>query len=147
MKWRVVAVGKPSLAFAKIGIDEYLGRLRHYAEVEMVWIKEGAGEVETTRRVLEQIVGCRAVLLDETGRNASTRDWLGQIREIRDVGTKKLAVLIGGADGHPAAVRAAVPDRWSLGRHTLQHELALLVWLEQLYRIHTLERGEPYHRD
>ena len=147
MKWRVVAVGKPSLAYAKSGIEEYLGRLRHYADVEMVWIKEGAGEAETTRRVLEQTTGCRAVLLDETGRTFSTREWLGKVREIREAGTKKLAVLVGGADGHPPAVREAVAERWSLGRHTLQHELALLVWLEQLYRIHTLERGDPYHRD
>jgi 23S rRNA (pseudouridine1915-N3)-methyltransferase len=147
MKWRVVVVGKPSLAYAKTGIEDYLNRLRHYAEVEMVWIKEGAGEAETTRRLLEQCEGCRAFLLDETGRSLSTREWHEQTQVLRNAGTKRVAVLIGGADGHPPGVRAAIPDRWSLGRHTLQHELALLVWLEQLYRIHTLDRGEPYHRD
>lgn len=147
MKWRVVAVGKPSLAYAKTGIEDYLGRLRHYAEVEMIWIKDGSGEAETARRLLEQCQGCRAFLLDETGSSLSTREWLGEIRNLRQAGTKRVAVLIGGAEGHPAAVRSTISDRWSLGRHTLQHELALLVWLEQLYRIHTIERGEPYHRD
>jgi len=29
---------------------------------------------------------------------------------------------------------------------TMQHELALVVLLEQLYRAYTVKRGEPYHR-
>jgi 23S rRNA (pseudouridine1915-N3)-methyltransferase len=35
----------------------------------------------------------------------------------------------------------------SLSSLTMQHELALVVLLEQIYRIATLRRGEPYHRD
>ena len=30
---------------------------------------------------------------------------------------------------------------------TLQHELALLVAVEQVYRVYTIKRGEPYHRE
>jgi 23S rRNA (pseudouridine1915-N3)-methyltransferase len=35
----------------------------------------------------------------------------------------------------------------SLSTFTLQHELALLVLLEQIYRVATLKSGSPYHRD
>ena len=34
----------------------------------------------------------------------------------------------------------------ALSGFTLQHELALVVLLEQLYRVYTVLRGEPYHR-
>lgn len=147
MKWRMVAIGRPALAYARAGIDEYLARLRRYGEAEMVWIKEGATPAETSRRVLEQASGCRAVLLDETGAQLTTRAWRGVLDGFERDGVKRVAVLIGGADGHGAEVKAAVQERWALGRMTLQHELAMVVWLEQLYRLLTLGRGEPYHRD
>ena len=35
----------------------------------------------------------------------------------------------------------------SLGSLTMMHELALLVWMEQLYRIYTVNAGLPYHRE
>jgi 23S rRNA (pseudouridine1915-N3)-methyltransferase len=36
---------------------------------------------------------------------------------------------------------------WSLGPQTLQHELALVVALEQLHRAESILAGTPYHRD
>ena len=55
--------------------------------------------------------------------------------------------LIGGADGHTEALRACADFRWSLSPLTLQHEFALVLVLEQLYRARTLNAGLPYHRD
>ena len=147
MKWRVVAVGKPALAYARAGIEEYLGRLKRFGEVEMVWVKEGASVAETARRVLDQTVGCRTYLLDETGEQLTTMAWRAVIDGLERDGVRKIAVLIGGADGHAPEVRACVTTRWALGRMTLQHELATVVWLEQLYRLCSLQRGEPYHRE
>ncbi|MCH2026887.1 MAG: 23S rRNA (pseudouridine(1915)-N(3))-methyltransferase RlmH [Verrucomicrobiales bacterium] len=57
-----------------------------------------------------------------------------------------MAVLIGGAEGHDDAVRSAADLLISFGRLTLQHELALVAAVEQIYRVQTLKRGEPYHR-
>ena len=45
------------------------------------------------------------------------------------------------------ALRESCDAVISLGRHTMQHELALVVLLEQIYRVHTLLAGSPYHRD
>jgi 23S rRNA (pseudouridine1915-N3)-methyltransferase len=59
---------------------------------------------------------------------------------------KRVALLIGGADGHSPVLRGAADHVLSLSAFTLQHELALVVLLEQIYRVHTLLKGEPYHR-
>jgi 23S rRNA (pseudouridine1915-N3)-methyltransferase len=55
--------------------------------------------------------------------------------------------LIGAADGHNASLRDACDLLLTLSPFTLQHELALLVLLEQLYRVASLKSGSPYHRD
>lgn len=146
MKWRVVAVGRPALRWAREGIDDYARRLRRHAEVELVWVKEGASPEATAQRVLAAAEGCHPVRLDEGGELLSTRDLLARAGEREAAGVKRLAVLVGGADGHPPSLRQAVPEAWALGRQTLQHELATLVWMEQLYRLETLRKGTPYHR-
>ena len=59
----------------------------------------------------------------------------------------KCALLVGGADGWDEAMRKKADLLWSLGSLTLQHEMALLVALEQIYRACTIKAGTPYHRD
>jgi 23S rRNA (pseudouridine1915-N3)-methyltransferase len=60
---------------------------------------------------------------------------------------KTVAFLIGAADGHNEALRGKCDLVLTLSPFTLQHELALLVLLEQLYRVASLKSGSPYHRD
>jgi 23S rRNA (pseudouridine1915-N3)-methyltransferase len=60
---------------------------------------------------------------------------------------KTVAFLIGGADGHSAELREKSDRVLSLSSFTMQHELALLVLFEQLYRVASLASGSPYHRD
>ena len=55
--------------------------------------------------------------------------------------------MVGASDGWDDTARAGADMLWSLGPQTLQHELALLVVLEQLYRAESILAGSPYHRD
>lgn len=146
MKWSIIAVGKPALAWAKDGVADYLARLQRAQRVDCVFLREGSEE-QTTKRVLEASDGTVRVLLDERGklqRSVELADWIRR-REL--AGCKHVSVLIGGASGHSQAVRAAAQESWSLSPLTLQHELALVVLLEQLYRAGSILRGEPYHRE
>jgi 23S rRNA pseudoU1915 N3-methylase RlmH len=54
-------------------------------------------------------------------------------------GRKAVSLLIGGADGHPDELRRAADETWSLSSMTLQHELALVVLLEQMKNIEIKE--------
>lgn len=146
MKWTLFAIGKPALDYAKSGVAEYEKRLSRHGGVEMVNFRE-AGQAENSRRLLEASAGaCLRIVLDERGELLTTVDLASRIGKWELDRVKRVAVLIGGADGHDDSVRQAADLVLGLSRLTLQHELALLVFLEQLYRVGTLRRGEPYHR-
>ena len=87
------------------------------------------------------------VVLDERGNEISSRDLAKKIEAWEQRGPRDFALLIGGADGHSEPLRKAADWTWSLSKLTLQHELALVVTLEQLYRAYTIKAGLPYHRD
>jgi 23S rRNA (pseudouridine1915-N3)-methyltransferase len=86
------------------------------------------------------------VALDAGGRQLSSEAFARWIEEGRDGGAKCMACLIGGPDGHGAAVLDAATLKLSLGPMTLPHGLARIVLVEQLYRAATILSGHPYHR-
>ena len=146
MKWRFVVVGKPSLEYAKAGVEEYLRRLRRYAGVELVSVKNGSREEEGSR-LISASEGCYRLVFDERGELLNTRDLAKAVTELEmDGRVKSVAVIIGGAEGHGDELRGLADRLISFGRLTLQHELALVAATEQIYRVYSVNRGEPYHR-
>jgi 23S rRNA (pseudouridine1915-N3)-methyltransferase len=86
------------------------------------------------------------VALDERGKAVSSEAFARALALARDGGHKALAILIGGPDGHSAAVRKAAQMQLSLSTMTLPHGLARIILAEQLYRAATILSGHPYHR-
>jgi len=60
--------------------------------------------------------------------------------------SKKLAFVIGGAEGLDASVLARAGAVLSLGVMTWPHMLARAMLAEQLYRAQSILAGHPYHR-
>jgi 23S rRNA (pseudouridine1915-N3)-methyltransferase len=146
MRLRVLVAGKPALAYAKVGVDEYLKRLGRYGGCELVELKAGEPE-HVSASLLGHSEGDFRIALDERGEDLDTLQWRDRFDALEMRGEiKRVSFLIGAADGHTEALRRTADAVWRLSRLTLQHELALVVLLEQLYRIATLKRGEPYHR-
>ncbi len=147
MQFRIIVAGKPALAYAKTGVDEYLKRLGRFGGHEMVMIKAGSRD-EVSARLLEKSHGCFRIALDERGECLSTRKFADRLDSLAMRGdVKTVAFLIGAADGHNEELRDTCDMVLTLSPFTLQHELALLVLLEQLYRVASLKSGSPYHRD
>ncbi len=136
MRLRVVAVGRPRLAYAALGVEEYARRIGRYAPLELLFVKR-------PEELLPRAQGHYKVVLDERGRLFSTEELS---RLFRGFEGERVAFLVGGAEGHPQAVREEADLLLALSPLTLQHELALLVLMEQLYRVLTLRAGHPYHR-
>lgn len=145
MKFLIASAGKPALPYARDGISLYLERLRPFGRIEMATVKDGSSE-EVSSRLLEASKGCLRIALDERGELWTTNRFTEMAKKWQLHSVKKIAFLIGASDGHTEALRQQSDHLMALSKFTLQHELALVVLLEQLYRIHTIIAGTPYHR-
>jgi 23S rRNA (pseudouridine1915-N3)-methyltransferase len=146
MTWTIFAIGKPKLGFAREGIEEYATRLRGFASVNLETIKAGTRESESAA-LLQRSEGMLRIALDERGEQLSSLKFAKKIAVWEQQSVKRIAILIGGADGHTPALRDSANWLLSLSALTLQHELALVVLYEQLYRAYTINSGLPYHRE
>lgn len=146
MNIRVITAGKPALAYARSGVEEYLKRLSR-EPLELLTVKAGSSD-EVSARLLEKSEGSFRIVLDERGKNFTTRELAARMDVLALRGdVKTVTFLIGAADGHTDSLRAKADLLLAISPFTLMHELALLVLLEQIYRISTLKSGSPYHRD
>ncbi len=145
MRWHILAIGKPKLEYARLGVQEYVGRLKPFVPAEISFLKASAGNESAA--LLERSKAMFRIVLDERGEHPTSLGLAKKIGEWEQHSKRDLALIIGGADGHSEELRQAAGWCWSLGKHTLQHELALVVALEQLYRAYTIKAGLPYHRD
>ena len=126
---------------------DYAARLKRVTAVEMTVLKEGVPANVNSQRMIEASEGSRRIVLDERGKAITSMAFARWIENRQNDGTKKVSVLIGGANGHTEEVRNSADEVWNLSSMTLQHELALVVFMEQLYRAYSIVRGEPYHRE
>ena len=146
MQWNLITVGRPSLRWAREAAEDYLARLQHYASVDWIVIKEGPPSV-VEQKILAVTKQSLVVVLDERGRSQRSKELAHWIERQDLASEKRASIIIGGADGHTEAIRRAARECWTLSSFTLQHEVALVVLLEQLYRAYTIIKREPYHRE
>jgi 23S rRNA (pseudouridine1915-N3)-methyltransferase len=88
----------------------------------------------------------RTVLLDERGKPLSSEEFAAILGKWRDDGVRETRFVLGAADGHTDAERAAADLLLAMGAMTWPHLLARAMLMEQLYRATTILAGHPYHR-
>ena len=144
MRIRVIAVGKSKDPNLRALLDEYYRRIRRYAKLDEIEIKDGdPGEVATkmARSIPDR---SRVVALEVEGRSSSSRAFASWLEQAENQGVQTVVFLVGGAYGLPKDVSERADFRLSLSAMTLPHRLARVVLAEQVYRAFTILRGEPY---
>lgn len=157
MKLLLMAVGKTTQPIIRQGIDQYLGRLRHYLPVDVEIIADVKRTAALTFEKQKEMEGeamlrriepaDRLILLDENGREMTSREFAGFMEKQMASGVKRLVFAVGGPYGFSPAVYQRADSKLSLSRMTFNHEMVRLFFAEQLYRAQTILRGEPYHHD
>jgi 23S rRNA (pseudouridine1915-N3)-methyltransferase len=142
----IAAVDKLRDASLRDGCARYLKKLERHLPVDIAEVKAGTRASEA-RLLLARIPPDSVVwALDREGSQLSSPELARRLASLQNAGTRRLTLLIGGADGLDDACVRRADFRWSLSRLTFLHEMTRLIVLEQLFRASKINRGEPYHR-
>lgn len=157
MKIVLIAVGKTTTDYLVKGIDGFMKRVNHYLPMEMTVLPDikstkgmtGAAQKEREGQAMLAALqpGDVVVLLDERGKEFTSREFASQIDRRMVQGIKRLVFVIGGPYGFSQEMYDRANDKISLSRMTFTHEMVRLFFVEQVYRAMTILRGEPYHHD
>jgi 23S rRNA (pseudouridine1915-N3)-methyltransferase len=152
---RFISVGKSKDDYAKQGIDKYLKKLRSYAQVEYEEVKAadcGSGTIEKakheeTESILRQLnLGEINIFLDERGEQKSSEELAHWMKRELQVESSRITFVTGGAYGLDLSLLPPGSPILSLSSMTFHHRMAILILLEQIYRVFTIINKEPYHQ-
>ena len=102
-------------------------------------------EVEALR-VLDLLKdGDVIISLDERGSLWSTEELRDKLQQSMNRSAKRVVFIIGGPFGHAPVVRQKSNYIVSISRMVLNHEIARVCLVEQIYRVYTLIYGGDYH--
>ncbi len=157
MKISLLVIGKTDKAWISEAVEEYSKRLVHYLPFEMVIIpdikntkylsfqqqKEKEGEL-----IINSLQpGDHCVLLDEKGKEYTSRQFATYMEKKTHTVPKRLVFIIGGPYGFSEAVYRKTSEKISLSKMTFSHQMVRLFFTEQLYRAFTIINNEPYHHE
>jgi 23S rRNA (pseudouridine1915-N3)-methyltransferase len=156
LKIVILTLGKTSASYLREGISVYQDRLKHYAKVEYKelpdaqakglspdMLKEREGDQFLKQLKQDDVV----LLLDENGDHFSSRGFAEMLQRRMNSGVKQMVLIIGGAFGFSNEMYARANGKISFSKMTYSHEMIRLLLVEQLYRAHTILKGESYHHD
>lgn len=155
MKTVLICVGRTDASWLREGVADYVSRLTHFCPFEMLElpdVKSRGSEAEQCRAegvaLLAKLqLGDQVILLDERGKQWSSKAFAEVVQRLALSGSKRLVFVIGGPYGFDAAVRQRANALLSLSTMTFSHQMVRLIFVEQLYRAHTILRGLPYHHE
>jgi 23S rRNA (pseudouridine1915-N3)-methyltransferase len=135
----IVARGKIGRSPEADLVERYLKRIS--------WPTKVTELAERGGRMPEPASASVTVMLDERGEALSSTDLARLLERWRDGGKREARFLIGAADGHEDAERAAADLLLSFGPATWPHLLARAMLAEQLFRATSILANHPYHRE
>jgi len=152
MSFALLSVGKRMPLWVAQGCDEYAKRLPKQWQFQLREFAQSRGEtaalrMEAESRILLDAVPEKAhvVGLDNRGESWSTERLAEELQRWLELG-KPVNFLIGGPDGLHPNCRQRANQLVSLSALTFPHPMVRVIWLEQLYRAHSILQNHPYHR-
>jgi 23S rRNA (pseudouridine1915-N3)-methyltransferase len=157
MKIVLLQTGKTTDKHIAEVFDIYANRIKKYSVFEIISLPDLKNtrnmsvqeqKMREGKRIMQSISSDDyVVLLDEKGKELRTVEFSRWIEKISILTKKRVVFVIGGPWGFSEEVYCRADFKVSLSRMTFPHQLVRLLFLEQLYRVFTILKGEPYHHE
>jgi len=155
MKLRLLIFESKSPEWVEVARAEYAQKLKGFLPFEVELIKSPKMERESAdlkRRKEAELLFKKLqptqtlILFDEAGQLFRRSEEFSQnLLKQLETGKSEIVFCIGGAYGFDESVKARSQKRWSLSTLTMNHWVAQIMALEQLYRSMTILKSIPYH--
>ncbi|CAA0814962.1 Putative RNA methyltransferase [Striga hermonthica] len=151
---RILSVGKKRSTGVQLIVDEYVSKLKLYCPVEDIRLKSNPRNArDVMARIEHEDTAVMSlikqnewvVMLDERGVGINSEQMASLIGDAGNTGASSILFCIGGAYGHGKQLRQRADVSIRLSSLVLNHEVALVVLSEQLYRAWTILKGQKYH--
>ena len=159
MKIKIYAIGHLKEAYLKQGIQEYLERLKPYAQVEIIEVNDESvvnnpsqKEIEMTKekecqRVIKLLKNDEYLIgLDLVKKQPTSPEFAKYLEDKFVLGGSNISFVIGGSYGLSEELKNRCQDRIGLSNMTFLHQMTRLILLEQIYRAFKINRNEVYHK-
>lgn len=157
MKIALLQTGKTTDKHIAEVVDLYASRIKKYSVFEIITLPDLKNtrnmsvqeqKMKEGKKIIQLIsVDDYVILLDERGKELRTVEFSGWVEKIFMLPKKRITFVIGGPWGFSDEVYGRADFRMSLSKMTFPHQLVRLLFLEQLYRVFTIIKGEPYHHE
>jgi 23S rRNA (pseudouridine1915-N3)-methyltransferase len=152
MNINILSIGKFKNNPQKEIFDIYIKRLPWNVVLKELEVKSAVTGEVLKQKEGELLLGsipssAKIILLDEKGKNFSSKEFADQMQNYQDNGQGNLAFIIGGASGVSEDVKKKASLILSLGKLTFPHMMVRSILAEQLYRAYSIINNHPYHRE
>ncbi|MCX6321953.1 MAG: 23S rRNA (pseudouridine(1915)-N(3))-methyltransferase RlmH [Bacteroidia bacterium] len=157
MKIALLQTGKTTDKHIAEVVDLYASRIKKYSVFEIITLADLKNtrnmsvqeqKMKEGNKIIQSIsVDDYVILLDERGKELRTVEFSGWVEKIFMLPKKRILFVIGGPWGFSDEVYSSADFMLSLSKMTFPHQLVRLLFLEQLYRVFTIIKGEPYHHE
>jgi 23S rRNA (pseudouridine1915-N3)-methyltransferase len=153
----IITLGKLKESYWREAEAEYLKRLSAFAKVTLRELKEESFkendpsemikkiEAEKITTELAKIKDSYTIVLDETGKQLSSRAFSEHLSEVTMRQSNTITLIIGGPLGLDESIRALGRATLSFSKMTFTHQMIRIILLEQLYRAMMIAQNRNYH--
>lgn len=157
MKTILLAIGKTTDKNIQTMVSDYAQRINHYSGFDIQCLPELRNTKslsEQQQKLMEATLlkgffqsGDYIVLLDEHGRQRTSSQFATWLEKRINASPRRLIFVIGGPYGFAPEIHQMANEEISLSPMTFSHQMIRLIFTEQLYRAHTILKGQPYHHE